>query len=110
VAGAGTLRNLVGTFAHQQDAFLKPAPGTFFSRNTCAQMTKPKAIMRVLLRDVRTGLYFRQPHGWTAETEQAQSFKHSAEAMNLARKQRVQEAEVILSFEESSYAVALPLP
>jgi hypothetical protein len=66
--------------------------------------------MRVLLRDVRTGLYFREPQDWTAETQKAQSFKHSAEAMNLARKHRVQEAEVVLSFEESSYTVSLPLP
>ena len=66
--------------------------------------------MRVLLRDIRTGLYFREPQDWTAETEKAQSFKHSAEAMNLARKHCVEEAEVILSFEESKYTVALPLP
>ena len=66
--------------------------------------------MRVLLRDVRTGLYFRESEDWTAETEKAQSFKHSAEAMNLARKHRLEEAEVVLSFEESKYTVALPLP
>ena len=66
--------------------------------------------MRVLLRDVRTGLYFQEPPGWTAETQKAQSFRHSAEAMNLARKHHLEEAEVVLSFEESSYAVALPLP
>ena len=82
----------------------------FFSRTLFAQIFDPKTIMRVLLRDVRTGLYFREPQGWTAETEKAQSFKHSAEAMNLARKHRLEEAEVILSFEESSYAVSLPLP
>jgi hypothetical protein len=82
----------------------------FFSRTLCAHSLDPKSIMRVLLRDVRTGLYFREPEHWTAETEKAQSFKHSAEAMNLARKHRLEEAEVILSFEESKYTVALPLP
>jgi hypothetical protein len=66
--------------------------------------------MRVMLRDTRTGLYFKEPAEWTAETEKAQSFKHSAEAMNLAREHRISDAEVILEFEESRYTVALPLP
>jgi hypothetical protein len=66
--------------------------------------------MRVLLRDARTGLYFQDPEQWTAETAKAQTFRHSAEAMNLARECQVQQAEVILAFEESAYTVALPLP
>ncbi len=66
--------------------------------------------MRVLLRDIRTGLYFREPEDWTAQTDQAQSFKHSAEAMDLARAQRLQHAEIILAFEETSQTVALALP
>ncbi len=66
--------------------------------------------MRVLLRDVRTGLYFREPAHWTAETEKAQSFKHSAEAMDLARQQRVENAEVVLAFEQPPRTITLPLP
>ena len=66
--------------------------------------------MRIFLRDANTGLYFREPQGWTAETEKAQTFKHSAEAMDLAREHGVSHAEVILAFEESRYTVALPLP
>jgi stress response protein YsnF len=66
--------------------------------------------MRVLLRDATTGLYFQEPENWTTETEKAQTFKHSAEAMNRAREKRVQHAEVVLAFEEPGYTVALPLP
>lgn len=66
--------------------------------------------MRVLLRDAMTGLYFSEPEMWTAETEKAQTFKHSADAMNTAREQRVQRAEVVLAFEEPDYTVSLPLP
>jgi len=66
--------------------------------------------MRVLLRDINTGLYFREPRIWTAQIEQAQTFKHSAEAMNFARQHRLLQAEVVLAFDESCYAVALPLP
>ena len=65
--------------------------------------------MRVLLRDIRTGLYFR-PAGWTNESEEAQSFRHSAEAMDLARQERLEQAEVILAFEQPRHIVALPLP
>lgn len=66
--------------------------------------------MRVLLRDVRTGLYFREPQDWTAETDQALSFRHSADAMDQARAQCLAQAEVILAFDETRYSVALPLP
>lgn len=66
--------------------------------------------MRVLLRDASTGLYFREPEYWTAVSGEAQSFKHSAEAMNLAREQCFQNVEVVLAFEESQYSVALPIP
>ena len=67
-------------------------------------------MMRVLLRDVRTGLYFREPADWTAEAEQALCFRHSAEAMDLARARGVQDAEVVLAFEAPSLTVALALP
>ena len=66
--------------------------------------------MRVLLRDARTGLYFREPEDWTAETDQALTFRHSADAMDLARAQRLAHAEVILAFDETRHSVALPLP
>lgn len=66
--------------------------------------------MRVFLRDAATGLYFSEPETWTAEADKAQSFKHSAEAMNAARDHKVARAEVVLSFEEPDYTVALPLP
>ncbi len=66
--------------------------------------------MRVLLRDASTGLYFRDSDFWTAQSGEAQTFKHSAEAMNFARQQCLQNVEVVLAFEESKYSVALPLP
>ena len=66
--------------------------------------------MRVLLRDTETGLFFQEPSHWTAETERAKNFHHSAEAMDQARAQCVRQAEVVLAFEEPRYSVALPLP
>ena len=66
--------------------------------------------MRVFLRDIRTGLFFRGLQGWTAQAEEALTFKHSAEAMDLAREQCLENAEVVLSFEQPDRTVALPLP
>jgi hypothetical protein len=66
--------------------------------------------MRVLLRDATTGLFLSQQENWTSETKKAQTFRHSAEAMDAARHQGVARAEVVLAFEEPDYTVALPLP
>ncbi len=66
--------------------------------------------MRVLLRDASTGLYFQDAESWTARTDMAQCFTHSAEAMDLAREQRVENAEVVLAFEAPRFMIALPLP
>jgi len=66
--------------------------------------------MRVLLRDAKTGLFFREPADWTAEAAEAQCFKHSAEAMNRARDYGLAQAEVILDFHELRDRIALPLP
>ncbi len=66
--------------------------------------------MRVLLRDPRTGLYFREPEDWTAETDQALTFRHSADAMDRARAHRLAEAEVVLAFDETRHYVTLPVP
>jgi hypothetical protein len=66
--------------------------------------------MRILLRDAVSGLYFCEPDAWTPETEQAQTFRHSAEAMDHARQHGIERGEVILDFDESRFSVALPLP
>ncbi len=66
--------------------------------------------MRVWLRDSKTGLYFKEPREWTAERDEALSFRHSAEAMDRARMHGVADAEVVLHFEETSQSVAIPLP
>ena len=66
--------------------------------------------MRVLLRDASTGFYYQEPGNWTLDTRSAKNFRHSADAMNLARNWGLQRAEVVLAFDEPDYAVALPLP
>lgn len=69
-----------------------------------------KAVMRVLLRNTKTGLYLSKDEGWTADSNSARTFRHSAEAMDEARKTGLQEVEVLLTFDEPPAAVALPIP
>ncbi len=68
--------------------------------------------MRVLLRELGTGLYFMGgEEGWTSEPEKAHSFKHSAEAMQLALEKGFRKMEVVLAFDTPEYhQVTLPLP
>ena len=66
--------------------------------------------MRVVLRNMRTGLYVQEGGSWTPDVMLAQVFRHSAEAMDTARDGGLKGLEVLLVFEEPQYNVTLPLP
>ncbi len=68
--------------------------------------------MRIVLREIKTGLYLQEPGEWTADLSEARTFKHSAEAMNLAREHCLEGLEVLLAFEEptSQEHFSIPLP
>ncbi len=68
--------------------------------------------MRIVLREIKTGLYLQQPGEWTPDLNAARTFKHSAEAMDVARENGLEGLEVLLAFDEpaSQQQVALPLP
>jgi hypothetical protein len=66
--------------------------------------------MRIVLRNIKTGLYLKEDEQWTPELPLARCFRHSAEAMDAARQTRHPALEVLLSFEEPPREVVLPLP
>ena len=66
--------------------------------------------MRVVLRDIKTGLYLQEIQKWTTELQQARSFRHSAEAMDFARDNGFHGLEVLLDFDEPPRQVSFPLP
>ena len=66
--------------------------------------------MRVLLLNPETGLYFQAGDEWTTRSDQAYSFKHSAEAMQLAGEKGLRNLEIVLAFDTPQYEVKLPLP
>jgi hypothetical protein len=69
-----------------------------------------QADMRVLLRQIRSGLLLQDEDRWTTDLERARGFRHSAEAMDFARKKHLKEVEVLLAFDTPRFDVGLPLP
>jgi len=65
--------------------------------------------MRIVLRNIKTGLYLGPQNEWTPELMAARCFRHSAEAMDVARELGLQDLEVLLSFEQPPQQVILPL-
>ena len=68
--------------------------------------------MRIVLRDIKTGLYLQEAGEWTQDLKNARTFRHGAEAMDLAREYRLQGLEVLLDFEDppAQQQVTIPLP
>jgi hypothetical protein len=68
--------------------------------------------MRIVLREIQSGLYLQRPGEWTRNLQEARTFKHSAEAMDMARAQGLDGLEVLLAFDDppGSQEVAFPLP
>ncbi len=65
--------------------------------------------MRVLLRDVRTGLYYRAGAKWTAEKTKALDIEQMPRAVTLALESRLEHAEILLCYEDPSFDLTLPL-
>jgi len=66
--------------------------------------------MRVLLRDSSRDLFLKCANLWTSDITEAQTFKHSAEAMDFARRMSLRSAEVVLDFGDPVDSVILPVP
>src|SRR6266436_5163894 len=64
--------------------------------------------MRVLLRDMNTGLFFQKGQGWTAARMEARDFNHSTTAIEFAVKTDLHKVEVVFSFDDAQYDVRLP--
>ena len=65
--------------------------------------------MKVMLHDSRNGLYYRGTAEWTSERGQALDLKTTAMAVKLAVDLQLEEAEVVLGFDDPFQDVYLPL-
>ena len=64
--------------------------------------------MRVLLRDQKTNLFWEGDGCWTADVRTARDFGSSTKCIQHAVSGRLTEVEVVLSFENPLYDIALP--
>ncbi len=65
--------------------------------------------MRVLLRDVQTGLYYRAGSKWTAEKAKAFDIRQMPRAVTLALEAHLEHAEILLCYDDPSFDLTLPL-
>jgi len=65
--------------------------------------------MKVLLRDVQTGRYYRAGCKWTAEKAKAYDIGQMPRAVTLALESHLEHAEILLCYDDPSIDLALPL-
>ncbi len=67
-------------------------------------------LMRVLLLNNQTGLYFQAKDSWTASPDAAMDFGGSIKAAIYAQEHCLQHTEIYLDFGDAEYNVHLPVP
>ena len=66
-------------------------------------------LVKVLLQNLKTKLFFKEPGNWTADVEIARDFPNSLNAINFCNANGLKEVQVLLKFKQERYDVALPL-
>lgn len=62
--------------------------------------------MKVVIRNVKTGLYFKSHDEWTTAVEAAMDFVRGADAISFALRNSLTEVEVIHAFPEPEYNIS----
>ncbi len=65
--------------------------------------------MSVLLRDVQTGFYYKEPPQWTPERPEALDFQDVGRALELATRPGLETTEVVVSCPDGAGDLLLPL-
>ena len=63
--------------------------------------------MRVLVRNVRTGKYFKAPGTWTDNAQEAHDFKGTYQAIESRVWEKGDAVEIVFSFGEKRYDVSI---
>ena len=67
------------------------------------------SIMKTLLRNSRTGVYFQGLSAWTNDLRDAFDFKAPERAVRFAKDAGLKKVELVLAFEDPRYNVQLPV-
>ena len=65
--------------------------------------------MKVLLQNTNTGLFFRQPAGWTDDCNAAREFPNSLSAITFCNANGLADVQVLLKFKQTRFDVSLPV-
>jgi hypothetical protein len=65
--------------------------------------------MKILLRDIQTGLFYAGPNEWTTGQDEAQDFKTPDVALDLVDESHLQTVEIVVHFDEAAFDVPLTI-
>ena len=65
--------------------------------------------MKVLLQNIKTGLFFKETGVWTDDCTEAREFPNSLSAINFCNANGLKEVQVLLKFKQPRYDVSLPV-
>jgi hypothetical protein len=66
-------------------------------------------IMRILIQQKETGLYFRDVSVWTRDPAEAMDFLSSTSAIEFCVTNKISGVQLVLKFEEQRYDIVLPV-
>jgi hypothetical protein len=66
--------------------------------------------MKILLQNVHTKLYYCLLDIWTPHAVAAFNFRHSIQALEFVRKQKLRDVQLVVKFEDSQWDEIVPLP
>ena len=65
--------------------------------------------MRVIVRNVQTGKYYKSPGEWTIKSEEAYDFKHTSQVIESKVWAKEEVVEIVFSFSEKKYDISILL-
>jgi hypothetical protein len=65
--------------------------------------------MMVLLRNTQTKWFYREPSQWTSDEHEAMDFQQISRAVRFALEARLENVEILLSYEDPQFNFALPI-
>jgi hypothetical protein len=63
--------------------------------------------MKILLRNIQTGLFYAGPNQWTNNDPEAFDFEQTDLALDAVRDGKLQSIEVLMKFEDPAYEIPL---
>jgi hypothetical protein len=68
---------------------------------------RSQLIMKILLRNTQTGLFYVGPDHWTENHPEAFDFEKTDLALDVVRDRKIQNIEVLLKFENPAFEIPL---